>query len=50
LRQTAKYMDKCGADQGHLVIFDRRPGKSWDEKIFRKQEEFNGRKIIVWGM
>ena len=50
LRQTAKYMDKCGADQGHLVIFDRRPGKSWDEKIFRKQEEFNAKKIIVWGM
>ena len=50
LRQTNGYMDKCGSEQGHLVIFDRKPDKSWDKKIFRKEEEFEGRKIIVWGM
>lgn len=49
LEQTWGYMDKCGTKDGHLVIFDR-SGKPWDEKIFRRTETFNGRKIVVWGM
>ena len=24
LEQTAEYMDRCAAEEGHLVIFDRR--------------------------
>ncbi|MBL0700439.1 MAG: ATP-binding protein, partial [Desulfosarcina sp.] len=33
LEQTAAYMDKCAAGEGHLVIFDRDENKSWDDKI-----------------
>jgi hypothetical protein len=33
LAQMARYMDESGAKEGWLVIFDRDPGKSWDEKI-----------------
>ena len=33
LEQMAAYMDRCGATEGWLVIFDRGPGRSWDEKI-----------------
>ena len=29
--QTAAYMDRCGAESGHVVIFDLRPGQSWEE-------------------
>ena len=43
--QAKKYMDKCGTDQGHLMIFDRREGKTWEEKIWDK--EVDG--IHVWG-
>ncbi|OEU73602.1 MAG: hypothetical protein BA864_06375 [Desulfuromonadales bacterium C00003093] len=50
LEQTWEYMDHCGADQGHLVIFDRDSDKSWEKKIFRREEEYQGRKIMVWGM
>jgi len=50
LRQTIEYMDRCGADQGHLVIFDRSKGKAWEEKIFKRVEEYQGKKIVVWGM
>jgi len=50
LEQTWKYMDKCGADSGHLVIFDRSKNKSWDEKIFCQEEAFGGQSIKVWGM
>ena len=50
LRQTAGYMDRCGADSGHLVIFDRRPDKTWEERIFRRDERSGDLAITVWGM
>ncbi len=50
LEQTAGYMDRCGSQAGHLVIFDRSEGKAWDEKLFRREESLDGRTITVWGM
>ncbi|KPA16410.1 ATPase domain protein, prokaryote domain protein [Candidatus Magnetomorum sp. HK-1] len=50
LEQTALYMDKCGTEEGHLVIFDRRTTVGWDEKIFYTSKVFNEKKIHVWGM
>ncbi|MEW6366856.1 MAG: ATP-binding protein [Acidobacteriota bacterium] len=51
LRQTAGYMDRCGvSDEGHLIVFDRTPGRSWDEKIFRRDEAVARSIIHVWGM
>ena len=38
LEQTRAYMDRCGTVEGHLVVFDRTEGRSWDEKIFRRDE------------
>ena len=49
LEQTAGYMDRCGADAGHLVIFDRGE-KPWKEKVFHRSEEFEGTPVEVWGM
>ena len=49
LPQTAGYMDRCAAAAGHLVIFDRST-KPWEEKVFRRTEEFDGKRIEVWGM
>ena len=49
LPQTAGYMDRCGADAGHLVIFGR-DEKPWEEKVFRRTEQFDGKRIEVWGM
>jgi hypothetical protein len=50
LAQTAEYMDRCGTGDGHLIIFDRRAGRKWEEKIFRQSEQFEGNTIVVWGM
>jgi len=50
LAQTWAYMDKCGTDAGHLIIFDRDPDKPWDEKIFTRKETYQGKEIKVWGM
>ena len=49
LPQTAGYMDRCNAEAGYLVVFDRST-KSWGEKVFRRSEEFKGTPIEVWGM
>ncbi|MEM7495112.1 MAG: hypothetical protein AAF471_03045, partial [Myxococcota bacterium] len=51
LEQTAQYMDTCGATEGHLVLFDRREGKSWDERVWVKHETApDGKNITVWAM
>lgn len=50
LEQTSAYMERCGTDDGHLVIFDRRNEKTWDEKIFHKTETYQEKKIQIWGM
>ena len=51
VEQTAGYMDICGAEAGHLVVFDRREGRSWEEKLFRlDRTAAGGAEIAVWGM
>ncbi|MEM7589833.1 MAG: ATP-binding protein, partial [Myxococcota bacterium] len=51
LEQTARYMNTCGSPEGHLLIFDRRAGRSWEERIWVKQEKSpDGKAITVWGL
>ena len=51
LEQTAEYMDRCAAEAGHLVIFDRRENRRWDDKVFHECRVSNqGVEIDVWGM
>jgi len=49
LVQTCEYMDISGATEGHLIIFDKRD-KSWEEKIYTKQEHVGNKVITVWGL
>ena len=46
--QTATYMDRCGAEAGHLVIVDRNEGQ-WSDKLFRRREAVGTAAIGVWG-
>ena len=51
LEQTAGYMDRCAAESGHLVIFDRRAGRRWDDKVFHCcRSSASGVAIEVWGV
>ena len=51
LQQTSDYMDLCGSiDEGHLIIFDRSQTKTWEERIWHKTCQYQGRTIMVWGM
>ena len=51
LDQTAEYMDRCDAEAGHLVIFDRREGRRWEDKVFRERRALDsGAEIDIWGL
>ncbi|MEK7215368.1 MAG: ATP-binding protein, partial [Chloroflexota bacterium] len=49
LAQTTEYADRCGADEAHLILFDRRPGLSWEERLWHRRESAGKRAIEVWG-
>jgi hypothetical protein len=49
LEQTADYSRRVGADEAHLVIFNRDPQTPWDEKIHRTTAEHEGLCIGLWG-
>jgi hypothetical protein len=49
LAQTWEYADRCGAGEAHLVIFGRRPGRTWDERIWQRSESHESLSITVWG-
>ena len=51
LEQTWQYMDTAGSvDEGHLIVFDRTQQLPWEERIWKRQCEYNGHPIMVWGM
>lgn len=49
LKQTAEYADRAGVHEAHLIIFNRDRKVSWEEKIFKRLESYQGREILVWG-
>ena len=49
IEQTRSYMDISGTDEGHLVVFDLRPGRSWADRVFREERDRQGARITVWG-
>ena len=50
VEQTRGYMDRCGAEAGHLIVFDRSESRTWEEKIFRRASAADGAPVTVWGM
>jgi hypothetical protein len=50
LEQIAGYMDTLGCKEGWLVILDQRQTRTWDERIYSKQETVNGLAVHVFGI
>ena len=50
LTQTASYAAHCGADEAHLIIFNRDPEVPWDKKIWHEPDAQDDRTITVWGL
>ena len=51
LAQTADYVDRCDAEAGHLMIFDRREDRQWRDEIFQgRRAAGSGIETDGWGM
>lgn len=50
LPQVAAYAQQCGADEAHLVIFNRDPALDWESKIWEQTAEAGDLTVKVWGM
>ena len=58
VEQTVGYMAKCEAEEGHLLVFDRRgatsaegaPSRAGEEAAPRpgEEREHDGRRVAVW--
>ena len=44
LAQTRGYVDRCRAEAGHLIVFDRSAERTWEEKIFAGSRPRTGRR------
>ena len=50
VEQTARYVERCGAEAGHLVVIDCRQNRTWEQKIFHRQRGEGPAPVDVWGM
>ena len=50
LAQTRAYMDRCGTNRGHLIVFDRTEDRPWAEKLFRRTDTAALPPVVIWGM
>jgi hypothetical protein len=50
LTQALDYADKCGTNDIHLIVFDKRENKTWTEKVFVREMYVKGKKVKVWGV
>ncbi len=48
--QLAKYLDTLGLPEGWMAMFDVDSAKLWDEKIYTRDETFDGKTIHVIGL
>src|SRR6056297_1530842 len=49
LKQTSSYVNKTGAKEAYLIIFDQE-NPNWEEKVFIEKRDYNGMEITVFGM
>jgi len=50
LAQFVGYLDHLGLGEGWMPIFDDDKSKSWDERLFNRDEMVNGKVIHVVGV
>ena len=50
VEQTARYVERCGAEAGHLVVIDCREMRTWEQKVFHERRGERPAPVEVWGM
>ena len=48
--QLVGYLDKLGLPEGWMAIFDEDKAKPWDEKLFARDVELNGKTLHIIGL
>ena len=48
--QLAGYLDTLGLSEGWMAVFDDDSSKSWDEKIFLRDETIDGKSLHIVGL
>jgi ketosteroid isomerase-like protein len=49
ITQLAGYLDTLGVDEGWLIVFDPRPERTWEERLWEREETRGGRRVRVRG-
>ena len=49
LAQVVGYLDTVGVREGWLLIFDQRPGLTWEERLTVEDVEIDGKHVHVRG-
>jgi hypothetical protein len=49
LQQVTDYAQQCGADEAHLMIFNRNAETPWEDKIWHQVRDHAGWSVAVWG-
>ncbi|MBF0200063.1 MAG: ATP-binding protein, partial [Desulfamplus sp.] len=49
LSQTLAYADAAGANEAHLIFFNRDKDVQWEDKIWHRLEPWGERTVDVWG-
>ncbi|MBU0566574.1 AAA-like domain-containing protein [bacterium] len=50
LEQIARYLDRLGLDHGYFILFEIDPKIPWENRIYRKEVEQDGKKVSLIGM
>ncbi len=50
LAQFADYLDHLGLKEGWMPVFDEDKSKTWDEKLYLRDEVIDGKNIHIVGL
>lgn len=49
ITQLCGHLDSVGAREGWLIIFDQRPDRSWEQRLWREEQCINGYTLNILG-
>ena len=49
ISQLSGYLDQLGLDEGWLLIFDQREGRSWEDRLWQEEVEVRGKRLHLRG-
>jgi hypothetical protein len=49
IEQLDRYLQQLGLSEGYLLLFDERPGRTWEERLWRRSPAPHGRTLHLRG-